>query len=157
MLQLHGVSEEDMKLFCEHLDNQVLMQRALSIVRQCRLAQAARNMGGQRPLRGRDGSLIAAPQANIDSSYYFTRMFEEREHNSARAESGENVWNDPEFLPWELKRNESLRPIVDHSGAPVHFGGVQRAPLLPRPVESQPTLTPSSHVHSELQSPAEDS
>ena len=123
MINISGVSEEDMLIFLENLDNRVLMQRAMARVRQLKAAEAARRLGGQRVLRDSGGSIAAAPVANIDSSYYFARMWEEREHNEARMQSGENVWDDPEFLDFELKHNEALRPIVDRTGAPVFFGG----------------------------------
>lgn len=125
MINLEGVTPEELQIFAENLNNKVMMQRAIARVRQIRAAQAVQSVGGQRPSRGLNQELVALPQANIDPSYYFSRLHEEREANSDRMASGENVWDDPEFLPFELKRNPELRPIVDHSGRPVFFQGKQ--------------------------------
>lgn len=108
-----------MRTFIEHLDNEVLMRRAQARVNQIRAAQSAQRLGGQRVVRDRGGSVQAVPLANIDPTYYFARMHEERDANAARRATGENVWDDPEFLDFELKTNEALRPILDWAGRPV--------------------------------------
>lgn len=112
-------------IFLENLDNEVLMKRALAEAEQIIAAGAVQQVGGQRPTRGKNGELLAMPGANISSGYYFKRMFEEREADAGRMERMENVWDDPDFLPWELKRNDALRPQIDDAGAPVHLSGIE--------------------------------
>lgn len=121
MINFEGVTPEELQIFAEHIDNKVFMQRAMARVRQIRAAQAVRSVGGQRPVRGLNQELVSLPEANIDPSYYFSRLHEEREANPDRMASEENVWQDPEFLPFELKHHPELRPIVDHTGRPVFF------------------------------------
>jgi hypothetical protein len=122
MINIRGFSEDDLATFIEHLDNEVLMQRALARVKQIRAAQAVQAVGGQRAKRGKFGFVQTAPLANIDPSYYFARLHEEREANAHRRKTQENVWDDPEFLDFELRQNPALRPIVDTTGRPVFFG-----------------------------------
>jgi len=124
MITFEGISEEDLVLFQQHLENKVLMQRAQAIVAQRQAARIARSTGGQKVARGKHGQLVMRPTANIDPVYYFSRMGQEREANSHRLRTGENVWEDPEFLPWELKKNPHLRPVLDDRNAPVHMGGI---------------------------------
>ena len=124
MLSFSNIPEADLVLFQEHIDNEVLMRRAQAIVQQRRAARAARNLGGQAPIRGKHGQLISRPKANIDPLYYFTRMGQEKEANSGRLARNENIWEDPDFLPWELKRNPELRPEIREQNAPLHMGGI---------------------------------
>ena len=124
MFGFEGISEEDLILFQEHLDNKVLMQRAKAIVAQRKAARVARRTGGQKVSRGHHGELLMRPTANIDPTYYFSRMGQEREANDHRLKTGENVWEDPDFLPYELKKNPHLRPVLDDRNAPVHMGGI---------------------------------
>ena len=124
MIRFSGVSEEDLLVFQQYLHDEVMMKRAMARVAQIRAAKAAKAAGGQRQHRGRKGDLLAEPVANIAPEYYHARRFEEMEANAERLKSGENVWDDPDFLPWELKRNEALRPEVDRGGARVFAGGI---------------------------------
>lgn len=124
MISFAGIPEEDLLLFQEHIGNKVLMQRAQAIVRQKRAARAARAIGGQAPIRGKHGQLISMPKANIDPAYYFSRMGQEREASEHRLRTNENIWNDPDFLPWELKRNPELRPVIQEQNKPVHMSGL---------------------------------
>ena len=120
----HNVSEEDIKLFYENLDNQVMIKRAQAIVKQRAAARAARIVGGQKVERGQHGNLLHLPMANIDSTYYFTRMNQEREANAARMATDENVWADPDFLKYELRNNPELRPVLNDTNAPMHMNGL---------------------------------
>jgi len=124
MFTFDGIDEEDLVLFQENLQNRVLMRRAQAIVAQRKATAIARSTGGQRVTRGKHGTLITRPTANIDPLYYYSRMGQEREASAERLKTGENVWEDPEFLPWELKNNPELRPIIDDRNAPVHMGGI---------------------------------
>lgn len=125
MISFNNIPEEDLVLFQEHIGNQVLMRRAQAIVQQRRAARAARTLGGQAPVRGKHGQLLSRPKANIDPLYYFSRMGQEREADTGRLARNENIWEDPDFLPWELKRNPELRPVISEQNAPVHMGGIE--------------------------------
>lgn len=124
MITFEGITEEDLVLFQEHLHDKLLMKRAQAIVAQRQAARIARSTGGQRVTRGKHGQLLMRPTANIDPNYYFSRMGQEREANSHRLKTGENVWDDPDFLPFELKKNPHLRPVLDDQNAPVHMNGI---------------------------------
>jgi len=133
MFNFNGIREEDLVLFQEHISNKVLMQRAQAIVAQRKAHQVAQKLGGQRIARDGKGVLVSAPVANIAPEYYYARMGEEREASSARLDHNENVWEDPDFLPFELKRNPALRPITqDPDKRPtVHFGGIDEVSAAP--------------------------
>lgn len=123
-MQIHNIDAQAWKDFVENVNNRVLMQRAQAIVRQRRMARVAREVGGQVPHRGRHGELLMQPKANINTHYYMARMNEEREANPERMASGENIWKDPEFVDWELKRNEALRPVLNEQNKPMHMNGL---------------------------------
>ena len=124
MITLRGVPPEEVKLFLDNIDNAVLMRRAQSIVAQKKAAKLMRAAGGQRVVRGKLGTLVSLPKANIDPTYYTTRMNQEREANDGRMASGENVWSDPEFIDYELRQNPELRPVINDANAPVHMNGI---------------------------------
>lgn len=119
--------------FIQHMDDVALMRKAQAIVEQRKAAKLARSIGGQRVSRSKGGSLTMRPVANIHPGYYFSRMFEEQKHNEGRFERQENVWNDPEFLPWELKQHEELRPVIAKDESRVSLAGLE-IPRAPRNV-----------------------
>lgn len=118
------LTEDDMITFIQHMDNVALMRKAQAIVKQREAARIARSLGGQKVSRSRGGSVTLRPVANIHPSYYFARMFEEQKLNDGRFERQENIWQDPEFLPWEMKRNEALRPVIDKDESRVSMAGL---------------------------------
>lgn len=125
MFTFSGIPEDQLKLFFEALEDESLMRRAQAIVEQRRVARAALSMGGQKVSRGKHGTLLQMPKANIDPMYYHSRAAQEREANEGRMLRGENIWEDPEFLEFELRNNPELRPVLDDRNAPVHMNGVE--------------------------------
>lgn len=125
MFTFNNIPESEIKLFYEALEDQSLMRRAQAIVEQRKAAKAAQAVGGQKVSRGKWGSLKQRPIANIDPAYYHSRMAQEREASDYRMRTGENVWSDPEFMEYELRKNPELRPVLDDRNAPVHMNGVE--------------------------------
>lgn len=114
---LRIASSQDFATFCQNLDNAVLMQRAMAIVKQRRLAQATRALGGHNACDG------VEYKADIHADYYFAKMFEEREAGY-QSDPNYNAWSDEGFLDYQLRKNDALRPAVNKNRARVAMGGI---------------------------------
>jgi hypothetical protein len=94
----------------DELKEGVLLQRAKAIVAQ---RKTQRLRGYVSMIRDSHGNAVAAPVAQIDPNYYFAVMTQRKLENKYLREHDLNTWADRDFVKWEMKQNEALKPMVN--------------------------------------------
>jgi len=133
---IHPLTGEDIThLVHECLKDKVNRQRFIAMRKQRKIAQLRNRMYA---LRDAKGNVVAVPKANICTDYYHGMIGQRREENKYLRDTNGNCWEDPDFLKYALREEDSIRARVEKQTR--YFPGF-KAP------EKKPAFNPSFNLN----------